>query len=263
MLNNSLTCAIFLLIPILSSLAQTPEEQTLPETFAGIPKAPEPPVIDGNLDEWELSTAIFVSEVGTQPLRDCSGVFYMMWDEANLYFAAKVYDHELVQGKEGDDIHMEDDVQFDLDLDREGDREIFEFTDDDFQLGFSPGDFHNEGPELWGWNPGRGQRIERPQNSDIASSEFHGGWIIEARIGLNEFNADLIGLEKFQEGMKIGFGRCINDYDTNTGGGGVSSGGAWMETSKMYDVELIGPFSVTPQRKLIQSWALVKTAKGI
>ena len=96
----------------------------------------------------------------------------MMWDENNLYFAAKVYDDELVQGKVGDAIHMEDDVQFDLDLDREGDILVSVYTDDDFQLGFSPGDLGNEGPEMWGWNPGGGGKLmERPQNAEIASPD--------------------------------------------------------------------------------------------
>ena len=80
----------------------------------------------------------------------------MMWDEENLYFAAKVYDDEIVQGKSGASTWEEDDVQFDLDLDRDGDKDTAAYTNDDLQIGFSPGDFKNEEPEIWGWNPGGG-----------------------------------------------------------------------------------------------------------
>ena len=242
-----------------SALAQTAEEKALPDVLAGIPKAPKSLLIDGDLREWSLSSAIFVSEKPTQPLEDCSGIFYMMWDENNLYFAAKVYDDELIQGEVGDAIHLEDDVQFDLDLDREGDILVSVYNDDDFQIGFSPGDFSNDVPEMWGWNPGGGGKLmERPQNAEIASSKFGNGWIIEARIGVDEFNSDLTGIAQFEEGMKIGFGRCINDYDIQSGDGGVSSGGAWQDTSKMYDVPLIGLLSVTPRLKIIESWGLIK-----
>lgn len=258
MQRKSLTFVVFSLFFISSALAQTPEETNLPDVLSGIPKASEPPVIDGDLKEWVLSSAIFLSDKSTQPLDDCSGVFCMMWDEGNLYFAAKVYDDELVQGMNGANTWQEDDVQFDLDVDREGDRNLVGYSDDDFQIGFSPGDFGQEKPEIWGWNPGAGKPMNSPENAEIASAEFDGGWIIEARIGIDGFNSDLTGLEEFQEGMKIGFGRCINDYDKGSGDGGISSGGAWEDTSKMYDVELLGLLSVESVLKLTTSWGLIK-----
>jgi len=241
------------------SAAQTAEELNLPETFSVIWKAPKPPVIDGDLNDWRFAAAIFVSDKSVQPLEDCSGVLMMMWDEDNLYFAAKVYDDELVQGMSGANIWKEDDVQFDLDIDREGDRNITVYNDDDFQIGFSPGDFEGEAPEIWGWNPGGGVPMNRPEDAEIKSAKFEGGWVIEARIGREEFNADLIGLKRFEEGMVLGFGRCINDYDRKSGDGGVSSGGAWKDTSKMYDIELGGPFPVSPLSDLITAWGYIKS----
>jgi len=258
MQGKILAFIVFSLFSISSTSAQNAEEMKLPDILSGIPKASKPPAIDGDLGEWWPSSAIFVSDKSTQPLDDCSGVFYMMWDDENLYFAAKVYDDELVQGKSGASTWEEDDVQFDLDLDRGGDKNVFAYNDDDFQIGFSPGDFANEKPEIWGWNPGGGRSMDSPENAEIASVEFDGGWIIEARIGMDELNSDLTGLGKLEEGMKIGFGRCINDYDMKSGEGGVSSGGAWEDTSKMYDVELIGPFSVEPRLKLTTTWGVIR-----
>jgi len=255
---RSLVFIVLSVVLTASVLAQTPEEMELPETLAGISQALKPPVIDGDLKEWTLSAGIFVSEKPTQTLRDCSAIFCMMWDEKNLYFAARVYDDELVQGKIGDATWQEDDVQFDLDIDRGGDRNVTVFSDDDSQTGFSPGDFSGEEPEIWGWNPGGGSPMNSPENAEIASTEFGDGWIIEARIGIDEFNADLTGVSKFELGMKIGFGRCINDYDIRSGDGGVSSGGAWNDTSKMNDVELVGPLSVEPNLKLITQWGDIK-----
>jgi len=251
-----LALIVFVLF-VSSAFAQTPEETKLPSKFTGIPKAPSNVVIDSDLKEWSLSSAIFISDPSTQPLEDCSGVFYMMWDEKNLYFAAKVYDDDLVQGFNGADIFNEDDVQFDLDIDRNGDRNATGFNDDDCQTGFSPGDFAKEKPEIWGWNPGSGKAVNMPEDSEIASAKFDKGWVIEARIGIEEFNADLTGIKKLEEGMTIGFGRCINDPDKD-GEGGVSSGGAWEDTSKMYDVNLIGPYAITPRLKLATTWGLLK-----
>jgi hypothetical protein len=255
---KSLIFAVLLIVLTSLAFAQTPEEMELPDALTEIPQALKPPVIDGDLREWTLSAGIFVSEKATQPLNDCSGIFWMMWDENNLYFAAKVYDDELVQGKTGANIWEEDDVQFDLDIDRGGDKNVTAFSDDDCQTGFSPGDFDGEKPEIWGWNPGNGRAMNGPENAEIASAQFDGGWIIEARIGIDEFNADLTDLKKLEEGMKIGFGRCINDYDIKSGEGGVSSGGAWNDTSKMYDVELVGPLSVEPNLKFITQWGDIK-----
>jgi len=52
--------------------------------------------------------------------------------------------------------------------------------------------------------------MDAPENAEIASVQFNGGWIMEARINISEFNPDLTGIEEFEEGMIIGFGRCIN-----------------------------------------------------
>lgn len=249
--------AVFSVFFISMAFAQTPEEIKLPEKFSEIPKVSGEITIDGDLKEWKLSHAIFVGDKSTQPFDDCSGIFFMMWDEENLYVAAKVYDDDLVQTATGAEIWKEDDVQFDLDIDRDGDKKVFGYNDDDFQIGFSPGDFAGDKPEIWGWNPGGGKAMDKPENAEIASVKFDKGWIIEARIGINEFNADLIGLKKFEEGMKIGFGRCINDYDKG-GEGGVSSGGAWQDTSKMNDVILAGSISIEPLMKLVTSWGYLK-----
>ena len=93
-----------------------------------------------------------------------------------------------------------------------------------------------------------------PENAEIASEEFDDGWIIEARIGIDEFNSDLTGIEEFTEGMVIGFGRCINDYDLGNEGG-VSSDGAWQDTSKMYDVEFGAKISVDYNHVIPITWA--------
>jgi len=258
-MTNRYLLSIFPLL-ILASLAssQTPEEIALPAKFTSIPKISGIINVDAILNEWDPSSAIFISDKATQPLDDCSGIFYMMWDKRDLCFAAKVYDDDLIQGEHGERIHAEDGVQFDLDIDRDGDRNRTAFSDDDFQIGFSPGNFDDEKPEIWGWNPGNGGRaMGSPENAEIASVEFGEGWIIEARIDIGELNSDLTGIKEFREGMIIGFGRCINDYDI-AGEGGVSSGGAWEDTSKMYDVKLGGEMPVDNNLVLLVTWGKLK-----
>jgi len=258
MINRHLISFFLLLAMASLALSQTPEEIALPTKFVSIPKIPEDIIIDGILNEWNPASAIFISDKALQPYDDCSGIFYMMWDKRDLYFAVKVYDDDLIQGEHGERIHAEDGVQFDLDIDRDGDRNRTAFSDDDFQIGFSPGNFDDENPEIWGWNPGDGGRaMGSPENAEIASAEFGDGWIIEARINIGELNSDLTGIEEFHEGMVIGFGRCINDYEI-AGEGGVSSGGAWEDTSKMYDVKLGGEMSIDNSLILSVAWGKLK-----
>ncbi|MBD3184320.1 hypothetical protein GF312_18700 [Candidatus Poribacteria bacterium] len=259
MRNFTLTIMAFIVCYGGMASAQTPEEIALPKKLTEIPKAVPTPIIDGDLGDWPLlEMGAFISDENRQGLDDCSAVIMMMWDEQNLYFAAKVYDDDLIQGKVGDQLWMEDDIQFDLDIDRMGDITNPIFNADDFQIGFSPGDFKREKPEIYGWNPRGETPMNAPENAKISSQKFKDGWTIEARIGLEDFNADLIGYAEFKEGMIFGFGRAINDYDTTGVGDGISSDGAWQDTSLMYELELTGPFDVKSQMKIISYWGKVK-----
>ncbi|MBM3235891.1 hypothetical protein FJZ31_06285 [Candidatus Poribacteria bacterium] len=250
------------LLVISVSFAFSQEE--FPDILKEIKMTKKPPTIDGNLEEWKYASAMFISDTSTQPLDDCSGTLYMMWDESNLYFAAKINDESILQNERGADIWKGDDVQFDLDLDWKGaEKESPVFDDLNQQIGFSPGNLKDNPPTIWGWNPGGKRTIDNPKDAEIETAEFqeekYQGYIIEARIGIDDLSGGT--LKKFFEGMKIGVGRCINDYDARSEEGGVSSEGAWNNPQKMNGVELVGPMSVKASGQLLATWAKIKLAK--
>jgi len=260
MLSKLILLILIGLLAISDSLAFSQEE--LPDTLTELRRTKQPPTIDGNLKEWKYASAMFASDTSTQPLDDCSAILYMMWDENNLYFAAKVNDESIVQDASGADIWKGDDVQFDIDLDWKGaEKEAPVYDDLNQQIGFSPGNFKNNPPAIWGWNPAGKRTMGNPKDTEIAAAEFqeekYKGYIIEARIGIDDLSGEM--LKTFSEGMKIGLGKCINDYDAQTGEGGISSGGAWENPQKMKSVELVGFMPVKQSGKLLATWAKIKS----
>ena len=71
-----------------------------------------------------------------------------MWDAGNLYLAFDITDDVLVQEKTGGDMWEGDHVEFWLDADLLGDYTEMVNSGDDFQFGFSPGNFRNLKPEV-------------------------------------------------------------------------------------------------------------------
>ncbi|WP_053001264.1 glucoamylase family protein [Kosmotoga pacifica] len=96
-------------------------------------KAEKPVIIDGDLTEWEDVQGYVVNEEMNVPAGGIKKVdkskqilhstFYVMWDEENLYMAAKVYDEYLVINIEPTDLgafYRTDSVEFYIDPSRAG-----------------------------------------------------------------------------------------------------------------------------------------------
>ena len=146
-------------------------------------KCYKPPVIDSNLDDWEL----YEKFTGFNPTlkkenyvnaSDISGIFSSCWDDDNFYFFIKVTDDVVNQSFSGNLINNGDSVVLVFDSELEQDFNIPFLNGDDYQIEFSPGNNDGSGPESF---------VRWPSNSSlknavISAKRGSGGYTIEASI---------------------------------------------------------------------------------
>lgn len=185
-----------------------------------IPEALIPPVIDGDLSDWEgAGTPFNAPDITFQKGRewrgpeDLSASFYFAWDATNFYVAATVTDNLHIQfaRTRGYDLYKGDDIELWFDTDLAGDFAVREANADDFQLGLSPGDFAGLEPEAVFWNPDRSD--ERNAMVRVAAKPFipngtEGGYFLEAAVPWKA-----LGSFRPQEGSAIGFAASAGDND--------------------------------------------------
>ncbi len=144
--------------------------------------------IDGDLSEWDISNTYAVEYkdnvvygqgawLGT---KDLSFKAYSMWEGDALYFAFDVTDDVLFQNKTGADMWEGDHIEFWLDVDLKGDYNEAINSNDDFQFGFSPGNFNNLLPEVVIWTPNIKDEVKNA--IQIGAKKREGGYIIEVKI---------------------------------------------------------------------------------
>lgn len=153
-------------------------------------RAAGPIIIDGQLSDWDLSSPYAISDkkyvvygggawAGPQ---DLSYKVYTAWDEDALYIAVDVTDDKFTQEKTGADMWEGDHAEIWLDIDMSGDFYEAVNSDDDFQIGLSPGNFSNLNPEVYVWTPALPEELKYKEQIQIAASKKPDGYIIEARI---------------------------------------------------------------------------------
>ena len=149
-------------------------------------KVTTPPMLDGFLDEWgdrrfSVSHVAYSAEDDTwQGTDDLSGYCYLAWDEAHLYLAAQVTDDLHVQTETDDSLFEGDEVEIQIDADLQGDFTDSSLSDDDGQIGLSPGDFSSRQAEAYIWRP---PGLEQPGTMiDLAARQTGEGYILEAAI---------------------------------------------------------------------------------
>ncbi|MCE5329720.1 hypothetical protein LLG07_05255 [bacterium] len=146
-------------------------------------KCYSPPVIDGNLDDWNLYdkftffTPTILKENYTN-VNDVSGVFSSCWDDDNYYFFIKVTDDVYNQPYNTNQINKGDCVVFVIDTNLENDFNIPFLNGDDYQIEFSAGNNSGSSPESF---------IRWPSNTTskgtiLASKKGSGGYTIEGSI---------------------------------------------------------------------------------
>lgn len=149
----------------------------------------DPITIDGSLDEWDLSACTVIDQAdnisfgdpaGWSGADDLSATVCYAWDDDNLYIGFDVLDDVIVQAYTGTDIWRGDHVEIWFDTQLQLDFETEAASDDDFQLGVSPGNFADVPPAFFIWTPSR--LPDTYQDVEYAVTQSEGGYRAEIRI---------------------------------------------------------------------------------
>ncbi|HSV86612.1 MAG TPA: sugar-binding protein [Levilinea sp.] len=172
-----------------------------------------PPTLDGVWDEW--TTAAFPATFVTFGREnwtgedDLEGSFRLGWDQNNLYIAVKIIDDAYVQNASGQDIFLGDSIEILFDRDLLGDFFSASLTNDDYQLGISPGNPDVNGTkEAYLWYPS-GLAGTRP-DVKIAAVRAGGVTRVEAAIPWGTFGV--------VPALDQRFGFVLSASDTDTSG---------------------------------------------
>jgi hypothetical protein len=181
----------------------------LREFLAEALHAPSPPSIDGDLGDW--STAQLLSATTTANIvRGAAGwggadkdafVGYVMWDEQNLYVAARVFDPEHRQDEIGPSVWKGDTLWVYLDSNR--DRSTIDLK---LTLAQTP-----EGPQVWNW---KGNSFVR--DVKLAWKLVEGSYTYEASMPWEALGVSRIEAGK-EMGLELGRGCCGSGFQDLSG----------------------------------------------
>jgi hypothetical protein len=198
MINKNSLLIIALTLTITTVVAKNNDQKKTVETVnlpkIICPQKPDPPpVVDGELNEWENLPGVIeitpdqichgkdkFSEEG-----DLGGIFRICWDKNYLYLAADVVDDKIVVTRAGKDLWQTDHIEFDIDIAWQPGVKG-NFGKNQFVFGFSPGNFSRTGdpladiePEFYIFMPAS---IGDNAEIDVASKETEIGYTLEIRI---------------------------------------------------------------------------------
>jgi len=182
-------------------------EDLIVTALKGTPRA-----IDGSLNDWQINfmkpavldtkeqiySGVTPGAASWDGVKDCSGNFYLMWDNKNVYVAVVVKDDKLVLNKAADTIWNADCIEIFFSL-----PEIAaQTTTEHYQYGF------NANNDKWNWCNMEGAGQKEPDYVQIASTKTDDGYICEAAIEYKNMKS----LE-FKAGNTLGFHAVIDDTD--------------------------------------------------
>jgi hypothetical protein len=175
-----------------------------------------PPKLDGDWSEWKTltdeypaNTVIWGKKKWTGA-EDLSSSFHLGWDDHFLYLAIKVRDDHYVQNATRADLYNGDSLELLLDTQLMDDYRTVSLSDDDFQLGLSPGNPDpgiNKEAYLWAPNFLAG----RLKNIQIEAREETGLYRVEVAIPWTVFQMKPVA------GQHYGFVLSVSDNDDGDG----------------------------------------------
>ena len=172
--------------------------------------------IDADLSDWPADPTFTLNDksqivynVGGKmwtDAKDLSALAWVGWNADGLYFAFKVTDDKLVQKAQDISLWHGDYVELQLDAELEKDYADTQLSDDDYQLGFSPGDFDKVPAATVAWfGPLTNKQLYAIQQAQVKTDD---GYIIEVFIP-----KDTLPSISFTEGAT--FGMNINPSDSD------------------------------------------------
>ncbi|MFC1617001.1 sugar-binding protein [Candidatus Margulisiibacteriota bacterium] len=175
----------------------------------------KPKKIDANTNDWPENNFTVIKGINSissgaihwDGNDDLSAKTQFSWDKDFLYCVFKITDDVPINNKrQGGDIWNGDAIEIAFSIDPQADKNRTEFTETDFQIGLSTGDFQNIKPSIWIW-----KNNNMPRNSYIYVKPTRNGYILEAKIAWIEFGDYLP-----RKGDKLGFTFAIDDSDTDS-----------------------------------------------
>jgi len=168
--------------------------------------------IDGNLEEWNniepfriIAQDNVVYGAGAWEGKDDLSVkVWSAWDKTDLYLVFDVLDSKLVQERSGGDLWEGDHIELWLDVDLVSDLNEAVNSNDDFQIGLSPGNFSNLKPEVYIWTPSVDENLLGL--IEIAAQKKEDGYTIEVKIPQDVLFSSIeprVGVEPLTELSKI------------------------------------------------------------
>ncbi len=171
--------------------------------------------IDGNLGDWpDVSTVnssfrVYAAD-GWDGSEDLTAVWYLTYDQENLYIGIDITDDTHVQIESGNQIFRGDSVDIQFDTDRAGDYAA-RLSPDDFQITLSPGDFGSLPPAAFRFQGTvENQILDAPggHRVTVAAQKTEQGYVMEAAIPWSDLSLTP------SEGLVIGIALNANDNDT-------------------------------------------------
>jgi hypothetical protein len=207
--------------------AWTPPPVVIPSTptpFAAGPRPFEAAIhrvngiqVDGRLDDWsgeptftiqDGSRVVYLAENETWGgPGDLSARAWVGWSDEGLYMAFDVTDNRIVQEWSGADLWQGDYVEVQLDTLFDLDYNDHTVNEDDYQFGFTPGDFNTHPAGAYAWLGAVSE--DMLQQIQQAQTRTETGYILEVFLP-----GDLLPAVNFSEGTVIGLNVNPSDCDT-------------------------------------------------
>ncbi len=181
-----------------------------------VPRMLSAPRIDADLSDWDTSRQpVAVTHITEQQdtwdgSMDIESLWWLGWDDANLYLAVQVTDNTHVQAEVAQFAYWGDSLELQFDTDIQSDYEPL-VNDDDFQYILSPGNFGSIPPGLWRFvGDGALKMFSDFTGSEarIAAKQTKTGYVLETAVPWSDMNM------MPQPGLTIGVALSINDNDT-------------------------------------------------
>ena len=166
-------------------------------------------LIDGNISEWPTTNPIALTEPVFGQDRwagahDLNGKAFFMWDDTFFYIGVYCNDDAHIQTHSGFELHRGDSIELWLDVDLHGDFDDKLANEDDFQLVFSPGDFHSRRAQGVLYHPGP-RDARRSYGWRVSAEPIVDGYTLEARIPWSLFEIEP------EDNMMLGYAIVFND----------------------------------------------------